>query len=976
MKKLLLSFLITLNFLFVQAASLSEQEAYQIAQKYHKELSKIPWEKSTTLHKSLHSNNPEYYIFNAGNNKGFIIITGENDLTEVIGYSDSGNIDIENIPENLASWLNDYAKYVDNVRQYKALPEKKYNHIYEPVVSPLLGKIAWEQSAPFNAKCPYDETAEAHCATGCTATAISQIMKYWEWPLNGSGNHSYTTNYGVLSADFSKTYRWDLIKETYNTYWDAQFNLIQDWTPEEEDAVSQLLYDVGVSCETDYSPSESGGNTIILKETLNKNFHYNISSISRSSWPTKRWIDLLKAELNVQHPLFIVSAYITYSGGGLPHAFVIDGYDTAGYFHINWGWGPNSVNGYFNINYLNASEYLYGGANGDNRAYTWNQNVWILIPSKKEELQPVQQVLRFMFSDQALSVSKNTFPKSDPFPLNINQLWSDNYNIYNGELRVCIEDSTEKVIASSLLPYYIENLVRDDVISTDLTKYVPDLSSFEDGNYMLYLQSREINGNYNFNWIPLEYTNQIYFNISNDTITIQPRDDYSQTLTASINCNNIANYNSEFKVACTIKNYGNAEADGFIKLDIFNATDNSLIETLENRAVIYDHAEAIHNFNINISEKYQIGEKFYTKLSFRKENSSTIWEFNTDNATATFQIHEEIRNQTPLTFYSFTEYAGILLSQNKFFTTDLLNIVVKNMYNMNPIGSNFDIAIGLFNLKGDELAIGKNSQLHFNNYEHHTESIQSPDLSSLDDGNYYFEPLSKEIYQDINYDWIFFDIQSRLFFKKIGYSGYQYDPQNVIDAYTIFTDSTSEVGENLEVKFSLKNMSFNDANGSLSYHIYNEKDPYKILLSDNMEIAIPHDSYQEFQKTISLSPSLFKTGENYIFELSEYTDYEDQEKTFAGNNIKFRATGIDGIHNVSSSTEIYPNPVTNYLIINTEAPIHVSKIYNSNSNLLIETNGNNSNHMTIDVQHLPNGFYFIAISTAKGFEIHKFIIRK
>lgn len=977
MKKIGLILLFVLNILFMQAASLTEQEAYKIAQKYNKELSKIPWKGSTQLHKSTNATNPEYYIFNVGSNKGFIIITGETDLTEVVGYSDCGNMDVENIPENLSAWLNNYAKYVNNVRQYKALPEKKYNHIYEPVVSPLLRNIAWEQNEPFNAKCPYDETAKQRCVTGCVATAMAQIMKYWEWPMKGTGSFSYTSNYGVLSSDFSKAYHWNLMKDSYNMYWDSNFNLHYDWTPEEEEAVSQLLYDLGVGSEMNYTPYSSGGNYIKLMEILNKNFYYNISSISRSSWSTERWTDLLKAELNAQHPLFTVGTNINNSEMTSLHAFVIDGYDTAGYFHVNWGWGPTSVNGYFNINYLNAGEYIYGGANGDDSAYSWNTKVWIPVPCKNGTPQAIQKSLRFSFPSTAFSIDQNTFHKSDPFQLKINQLWSDNSNIYNGELRICIEDSTKKIIATSPSPYHITNLTRDKHLSIDLTEYVPNLSNLNDGSYTLYLQSKETNTDNSFNWIPIEYTRLIYFDITNDIITIHLQDDYSKTLTASINCNETAEYNHEFKVACTIRNYGNYEANGFIQLDVFNAANNSLIETLQNRVVIYDHSEALYNFNLDISKKYTVGETFYTKLSFRNEDSESTCIFNTNNATSTFLVKNETRKQTSLTFHSFTEYAGILLTQSKFFTTEPLYIDCQNMYNMNPHEGNFKIVIGLFDLTSEILDIGEAKQIHFNNYEYQNESLQSPNLSSLNNGNYYFEPLSKEIYQDINYEWIpFDDIQSRCFFKKVDNSGYYYNPQNVIDVYDISSTSANEVESDFNVQFSLKNISYNDANGTLFYQVYNENTPNEILATGEIEIFLPRDGSHNYQTMIPLSASQFGPGEDYIFELYAYTDNEDSEKTLSGNNIKFRTAGNSGIQGITNSTTIYPSPVVNTLIINSQYPIHTIKTYNLNGQLVMTKRGNNMKYQEIDVQDLMSGIYFLHIETETGIQIKKFIIAR
>ena len=127
---------------------------------------------------------------------------------------------------------------------------------------------------------------------------------------------------------------------------------------------------------------------------------------------------------------------------------------------------------------------------------------------------------------------------------------------------------------------------------------------------------------------------------------------------------------------------------------------------------------------------------------------------------------------------------------------------------------------------------------------------------------------------------------------------------------------------------------------------------------------------------IPLSASQFGPGEDYIFELYAYTDNEDSEKTLSGNNIKFRTAGNSGIQGITNSTTIYPSPVVNTLIINSQYPIHTIKTYNLNGQLVMTKRGNNMKYQEIDVQDLMSGIYFLHIETETGIQIKKFIIAR
>ena len=141
---------------------------------------------------------PSFYVFNKSENNGFIIVSGESETREVLGYSDNGAFDINTVPCNFKAWLDAYDASVKNIRLNGAVgavrAEAGESGDYPDAVAPLLGNITWGQEDPYNMLCPMDNRAGKLSATGCVATAIAQIMKYYEWPAKGKGSNTYISD--------------------------------------------------------------------------------------------------------------------------------------------------------------------------------------------------------------------------------------------------------------------------------------------------------------------------------------------------------------------------------------------------------------------------------------------------------------------------------------------------------------------------------------------------------------------------------------------------------------------------------------------------------------------------------------------------------------------------------------------------------------------------------------------------------------
>ena len=311
-----------------------------------------------------------FYVFNAGSD-GFVIVAGDDNVSPILGYSHEGGFDPDNIPPNAKMWLdgdkNEIRYVIKQNIAATAQIQKEWEDYYNGVskktqkagsVLPLL-TTEWNQSPYYNDSCPGSSTK---AVTGCVATAMAQIMKYWNYPTTGTGFHSYNhSTYGTLSANFgSTTYQWASMPK----------KLSSASTSAQRAAVATLMYHCGVSVDMGYGTSSSGAYVISARspkthcsEYAFKNyFGYkkSLKGLQRDNYTQSQWIDTLKKELDAEIPRPILYAGFGTAGG---HAFVCDGYDENNKFHFNWGWGGLS-DGYFTVNALNPSALGTGGGSG------------------------------------------------------------------------------------------------------------------------------------------------------------------------------------------------------------------------------------------------------------------------------------------------------------------------------------------------------------------------------------------------------------------------------------------------------------------------------------------------------------------------------------------------------------------------------------------------------------------------------------
>lgn len=302
----------------------------------------------------------EYYAFNASAADGYVLVSGDDRMPAVIGYSDEGKFDADAIPDNMREWLETYAeqvRYVQThagVRIQSSTDQTSIGNVY-----PLLGNTKWNQSAPYNNMCPTfsNNGTTQRTVTGCVATAMAQVMYYHRWPETGTGSNTYTFNLNsdeqqplTLSADFSQSrYDWSNMLPSY----------AGNETTTQNNAVAKLMSDCGVAMDMGYGAS-SGAVTRIAMNRMPKHFRYDksIKFIMRDAYTLDKWLSIINGELSSSRPVIHTGA--SNQGG---HAFVVDGCNSNGYYHVNWGWNGTS-NGYFALTDLTPTDQGIGSSEG------------------------------------------------------------------------------------------------------------------------------------------------------------------------------------------------------------------------------------------------------------------------------------------------------------------------------------------------------------------------------------------------------------------------------------------------------------------------------------------------------------------------------------------------------------------------------------------------------------------------------------
>ena len=319
-----------------------------------------------------------YYVFNAGDGGGYVIVSGDDRTEPILGYVEHGTFDPDNIPENMRSWLQGYTdqiKYiVDNNIDANSPLIKKRNKVRGTKHSvPELLTTRWNQGHPYNLTCPKyykGDGTQDYPASGCVATAMAQVINFYKYPAKikkaiPALTNTYTLDDGTTKTSTAKrvpagtVIDWENMRDTYNC-WDGHEHNAQDT------AVANLMLYCGQAVKMGYGPS-SGANFGASEFIDYFGFDDGAYTGDRGNYSIDEWFDLLYKDISEGYPVCFAGFS---SGGG--HAFVLDGFDGDNLFHVNWGWGGGS-NGWFLVSILNPGDNSGIGASSSSDGYSMGQ---------------------------------------------------------------------------------------------------------------------------------------------------------------------------------------------------------------------------------------------------------------------------------------------------------------------------------------------------------------------------------------------------------------------------------------------------------------------------------------------------------------------------------------------------------------------------------------------------------------------------
>ncbi|MBP5688110.1 MAG: C10 family peptidase [Muribaculaceae bacterium] len=512
----------------IHAEQVSESKAQSVAAKFMKERGMGAVAASQPLRAprskaGASQQEAAYYVFNAAKDRGFVIVSGDDRTEQVLGYSDKGNFDPANVPENMKAWLNQYVEEIsmldEGVIQLDAVASNAHLNAYPSgVVQPFM-RSEWDQGAPFYSQCP--KYSGTYCQTGCVATAMAQVMYYYKWPSSTSkAIPGYTQTANSMSGTTYEdlpvtTFDWSVMKDYY-----SDSNMWLD--DPDKAAVAKLMHYCGQAVQMKYGVSSSSASG--YSEVFSEYFRYSTKArrLCRYDYSWSQWQDFIVTELKAKRPVLYMG-----SDQRNGHAFVFDGYDGSGYYHINWGWRGRD-NGYFLLSSLDPIGSAVISSLGYNGYVLENQMIIGLEPNTVSTNEKNSVV-----TCSTLDVAKKTYTRSsssEPF----NNICL--YGLFRNESFVTksykISWAVYKSDGFNEYQYYNHTatytLAYNEITDT-LTRFLNFGKNFENGTYYLRPICLEEGGNA---WHPCHDSGNFFIKavINGNTLTLTPIIHYFGTI--------------------------------------------------------------------------------------------------------------------------------------------------------------------------------------------------------------------------------------------------------------------------------------------------------------------------------------------------------------------------------------------------------------------------------------------------------------
>lgn len=935
---------ICVSALFANGKQISQNAALSAARKYSRTGQVAP---AKNL-RSDKTNNAPYYAFNL--EQGYVIVSGDDEMTELVGYAENGFFDAENVPPQMQLWLDGYAEYVAAVQSGKAKARKILLSDSPSVVVEPLVTTKWNQDAPFNNFAPEytdDNNNTQRCATGCAATAMAQIMKFHNWPEQGVGHYSYEhQSFGTISSNFSEhVYDWTNMIDRYNN---GEYSNVQ------ADAVALLMKDCGVSLNMNYGPV-SGASIYSYTPAFKNYFRYSSRTVNRSGCETAEFTKIITDELQEGRPIIYCG---TGEDGG--HAFVVDGYDTNYFLHVNWGWGGYS-DGYFDMNYMDPTGLGIGGGSG---AFKWNQGIVLARPLKDgvEPYEFIQQLCFVLYNDVKGGIfCEQEMPanKGDVVTILLRNTANLSGESFFGSLNVGVFDDSGALVTmgneeriennnGELLEFQSGSLYSVDLPMTLNT------AGIADGNYIVRAMSKA-NGNV---WRKFASTDCLNMTVADGKVSlVSPTPNISLTGIGSYNGN--VYKGNPFSVNITIHNGSSIPADGSI---LFKVTDSETGDALSGslRAIVYDNCDFRSNIAFSTTNDFfAIGKTYNISFTgFQTTDGKTLPINNT--IPLSFSIVENTEVQSSLTFFNIEGSPfGMTVSNENFNKADDTMVSINCLGNANEETYQGYIAIETLNLHTGSKwhsSLGLTENIPQGAYYPQINTpFKALPIATASDGVYRLSTVSQEIRNGYQFpDWLYTTNTSHIDFRVNGSDVTVLHPVDEV-AFSAAPESYPTIGTNCTFNLDLENK--NDKSETISAGMYFvDQDNNGIGLAQVDEIILKAYEQQTVPVTVFIDPAKFHERTHYI----AYPVIFKGESYISGEPYEFNGA-TSGINDVNAiNVKAYPNPVVDVLHVNVEA-LRID-VYNAGGTLVADA----SNADAVNVAHLPAGYYIAVVATADG----------